>query len=124
MKSDVELYNSVQQLHILTTAPQFYPIVAPILTLNPSNPHLTLRFMKSEVELHDSVQQLHVLATAPQFYPIVAELNSVASLLSLLTHDNAGWFTFEDIYTTTAAVPNITLCKLYIYYCSAISFNI
>lgn len=46
------------------------------------------RFMESEVELHDMIQEMHVIATTPELYHVLVELNTVQSLLQLLTHDN------------------------------------
>ncbi|XP_064611827.1 beta-catenin-like protein 1 [Liolophura sinensis] len=51
-------------------------------------PDLPEKFMESEVELHDMIQELHVIATAPELYHVLVELNTVQSLLQLLTHDN------------------------------------
>ena len=48
------------------------------------------RFMESEVELNDIIQEMHVIATVPELYHILVELNTVQSLLQLLTHDNTG----------------------------------
>ena len=47
------------------------------------------KFMASEVELHDAIQELRSVATAPDLYPILVELESVSSLLGLLSHENA-----------------------------------
>lgn len=44
--------------------------------------------MASEVELHDAVQELRAVATAPDLYPILVELQSISSLLGLLSHEN------------------------------------
>ena len=44
--------------------------------------------MNSEVELHDAIQELRAVATAPDLYPIMVELQSIGSLLGLLSHDN------------------------------------
>ena len=44
--------------------------------------------MESEIELNDVIQEMHVIATAPELYHILVELNTVQSLLQLLTHDN------------------------------------
>jgi len=33
---------------------------------------------------------MHIIATAPELYHIVVELNTVQSLLQLLSHDNTG----------------------------------
>jgi len=46
------------------------------------------KFMESEMELHDAVQELHNIATVPEHYPILVDLNSVPSLLGLLSHEN------------------------------------
>lgn len=46
------------------------------------------KFMESEMELHDSVQELHNIATVPEHYPILVDLNTVPSLLGLLSHEN------------------------------------
>ena len=46
--------------------------------------------MESEIELNDVIQELHVIATVPDLYNILVDLNTVQSLLQLLTHDNTG----------------------------------
>ena len=48
------------------------------------------RFLESEVELNDTIQEMHIIATTPELYHIVVELNTVQSLLQLLSHDNTG----------------------------------
>ena len=48
------------------------------------------RFLDSEVELNDTIQEMHIIATTPELYHIVVELNTVQSLLQLLSHDNTG----------------------------------
>ncbi|UYV80349.1 CTNNBL1, partial [Cordylochernes scorpioides] len=53
-------------------------------------PEFPEKFMDSELELHDVIQELHVVATQPDLYHVLVELNSVASLLGLLSHDNSG----------------------------------
>jgi Catenin-beta-like, Arm-motif containing nuclear len=40
--------------------------------------------------LNDTIQELHIVATVPELYNIVTELNSVQSILQLLSHDNTG----------------------------------
>ena len=55
-----------------------------------SSYHNRFRFMESEVELNDIIQEMHVIATVPELYHILVELNTVQSLLQLLTHDNTG----------------------------------
>jgi beta-catenin-like protein 1 len=47
------------------------------------------KFMSSEVELHDAVQEMRVVATAPDLYPILVDMECLATLLGLLSHDNA-----------------------------------
>jgi len=46
--------------------------------------------MESEVELNDVIQEMHVIATVPDLYHILVDLNTVQSLLQLLTHENTG----------------------------------
>lgn len=46
------------------------------------------RFMESELELNDVVQEMHIIATAPDLYHILVDLNTVQSLLQLLSHEN------------------------------------
>ena len=46
------------------------------------------KFMSSEVELHDAVQEMRVVATAPDLYPILVDMECVATLLGLLSHEN------------------------------------
>uniref|UniRef100_A0AAG5CUI9 Beta-catenin-like protein 1 N-terminal domain-containing protein n=2 Tax=Anopheles atroparvus TaxID=41427 RepID=A0AAG5CUI9_ANOAO len=47
------------------------------------------KFMESEIELNDAIQEMHALATVPDLYPLLVELNGVASLLELLSHQNS-----------------------------------
>eukprot|EP00111_Clytia_hemisphaerica_P023855 TCONS_00070297-protein len=47
------------------------------------------RFMESELELHEEIQKLHVLATVPEYYDIFVRLNSVATCLNLMNHENS-----------------------------------
>ena len=56
------------------------------------------RFMESELELHEEIQKLHVLATAPEYYGVFVRLNSVATCLNLLNHENSGEFSFLYIF--------------------------
>ena len=51
---------------------------------------LFARFMESELELNDILQQMHVIATVPDQYHVLVELNTVRSLLQLLSHENTG----------------------------------
>lgn len=46
------------------------------------------KFMDSEIELNDIILEMHIIATQPDLYHILVELNSVSSMLGLLTHDN------------------------------------
>ncbi|KAG8184632.1 hypothetical protein JTE90_022680 [Oedothorax gibbosus] len=46
------------------------------------------KFMDSEIELNDIIIEMHIIATQPDLYHILVELNSVSSILGLLTHDN------------------------------------
>ncbi|CAM6091003.1 unnamed protein product [Calypogeia fissa] len=46
------------------------------------------KFVDSEVDLDDEVKKLHALATAPDLYPELVRLNSVSSILGLLSHEN------------------------------------
>lgn len=44
--------------------------------------------MESELDLNDIIQEMHVIATMPDLYHLLVELNSVHSLLGLLSHEN------------------------------------
>lgn len=44
--------------------------------------------MDSELELNGVIQEMHVIATAPDLYHILVDLNTVQSLLQLLSHEN------------------------------------
>ncbi|KAF9305331.1 hypothetical protein BGZ74_010549 [Mortierella antarctica] len=46
------------------------------------------KFMESEADLDEEIKHLMALTQAPQHYPVLVELNTVASILSLLTHEN------------------------------------
>ncbi|CAI0548314.1 unnamed protein product [Linum tenue] len=46
------------------------------------------RFSDSEVELHLELEKLRVLAGGPELYPDLVNLNTIPSILGLLTHDN------------------------------------
>lgn len=60
---------------------------------------LFCRFLDSEVELNDTVQEMHIIATTPELYNIVVELNTVQSLLQLLSHDNTGLLCVSSVLT-------------------------
>ncbi|XP_078336676.1 beta-catenin-like protein 1 [Crassostrea virginica] len=51
-------------------------------------PDLPEKFMESELELNDIIQEMHVIATVPDLYHILVDLNTVQSLLQLLSHEN------------------------------------
>lgn len=51
-------------------------------------PDMPEKFMESELELNDVIQQMHVIATVPDLYHILVDLNTVRSLLQLLSHEN------------------------------------
>ncbi|KAF9311623.1 hypothetical protein BG003_007193 [Podila horticola] len=46
------------------------------------------KFMESEADLDEEIKHLMAMTQAPQHYPVLVELNTVASILSLLTHEN------------------------------------
>ncbi|KAG0082883.1 hypothetical protein BGZ93_002717 [Podila epicladia] len=46
------------------------------------------KFMESEADLDEEIKHLMALTQAPQHYPVLVELNTVASILSLLPHEN------------------------------------
>ncbi|XP_038067926.1 beta-catenin-like protein 1 [Patiria miniata] len=46
------------------------------------------KFMESEVELNDTIQELHVIATNPDMYHHLVELNTIKSLMQLVSHEN------------------------------------
>ncbi|KAE9458808.1 hypothetical protein C3L33_09236, partial [Rhododendron williamsianum] len=51
----------------------------------PSQPE---KFADSEIDLHEEIQKLKILAGGPELYPDLVNLNTIPSLLGLLTHDN------------------------------------
>ena len=53
--------------------------------------------MESELELNDILQQMHVIATVPDLYHVLVELNTVRSLLQLLSHENTGMSSEEAL---------------------------
>lgn len=59
---------------------------------------VVFRFMESELELHEEIQKLHVLATAPEYYGVFVRLNSVATCLNLLNHENSGEFLIFNFF--------------------------
>lgn len=46
------------------------------------------KFMESEVELHEEIEAMNVLATQPQYYEELIRLNTVSTMLTLLSHEN------------------------------------
>ncbi|KAF1390835.1 hypothetical protein PFLUV_G00062160 [Perca fluviatilis] len=59
----------------------------------PDNPE---KFMESELDLNDIIQEMHVIATMPDLYHLLVELNSVHSLLGLLSHENTDILSVMD----------------------------
>jgi len=47
-----------------------------------------LKFMDSEADLDEEIKRMMSASTTPQFYPKLVELETVKSILSLLTHEN------------------------------------
>ncbi|KAG0360254.1 Catenin-beta-like protein [Gamsiella multidivaricata] len=46
------------------------------------------KFLESEADLDEEIKRLMAMTQAPQHYGVLVELNTVASILSLLTHEN------------------------------------
>ncbi|XP_055804740.1 uncharacterized protein LOC129873635 [Solanum dulcamara] len=46
------------------------------------------KFADSEVELHEEIEKLKLLAGGPEFYPELVNLGTIASITSLLNHEN------------------------------------
>ncbi|KAF8920892.1 hypothetical protein BGZ58_004284 [Dissophora ornata] len=46
------------------------------------------KFVESETDLDEEIKHLMAMTQAPQHYPVLVELNTVTSILSLLTHEN------------------------------------
>ncbi|XP_077247009.1 ARM repeat superfamily protein [Tasmannia lanceolata] len=46
------------------------------------------KFADSEIELHDEIEKLKILAGGPELYPDLVNLNTIPSILGLLSHDN------------------------------------
>ncbi|KAF9195456.1 hypothetical protein BGZ51_000031 [Haplosporangium sp. Z 767] len=46
------------------------------------------KFMESETDLDEEIKRLMAMTQAPQYYPVLVELNTIASILTLLTHEN------------------------------------
>jgi beta-catenin-like protein 1 len=44
--------------------------------------------MESEADLDEEIKRMMAMTQAPQHYPILVELNTISSILSLLTHEN------------------------------------
>nr|XP_061802172.1 beta-catenin-like protein 1 [Nerophis lumbriciformis] len=66
----------------------------------PDNPE---KFMESELDLNDIIQEMHVIATMPDLYHLLVELNSVHSLMSLLSHENTD-ILYPDLHVAIAVV--------------------
>lgn len=63
--------------------------------------------MESELELNDIIQEMHVIATVPDLYHILVDLNTVQSLLQLLSHENT------DILSKESTRINLMLKHLF-----------
>ncbi|KAL5021691.1 hypothetical protein ScPMuIL_000846 [Solemya velum] len=70
-------------------------------------PDLPEKFMESEIELNEVIQEMHVIATVPELYHILVDLNTVQSLLQLLSHDNTDILCFCFPHITIAVVDLI-----------------
>ncbi|KAK3847000.1 MAG: Catenin-beta-like protein [Linnemannia gamsii] len=46
------------------------------------------KFMESETDLDEEIKRMMAMTQAPQHYPVLVELNTISSILSLLTHEN------------------------------------
>lgn len=46
------------------------------------------KFMESEADLDEEIKNLFTLTQAPHLYPEIVNLGSVASIVSLLSHEN------------------------------------
>lgn len=73
------------------------------------------RFMESEIELNEIIQEMHVIATVPELYHILVDLNTVQSLLQLLSHENTDILYFNviiksDIFFITLKHVNLYCC--------------
>ncbi|KAL5574297.1 hypothetical protein UlMin_023894 [Ulmus minor] len=51
-------------------------------------PNQPERFADSEIELHEELQKLKVLSGGPELYPDLVSLNTIPSILNLLSHEN------------------------------------
>ena len=47
------------------------------------------KFAESEVDLDDAIREMGLCAAAPELYPLLAELGGVASIVSLVAHENS-----------------------------------
>ncbi|KAK3218524.1 hypothetical protein Dsin_012494 [Dipteronia sinensis] len=47
------------------------------------------KFAETEVDLHEELEKLKVLAGGPDLYPDLVNLNTIPSILGLLSHDNS-----------------------------------
>ncbi|KAF9582965.1 hypothetical protein BGW38_010513 [Lunasporangiospora selenospora] len=46
------------------------------------------KFMESEMDLDEEIKHLMAMTQAPRYYPVMIELNTISSILSLLSHEN------------------------------------
>ena len=47
------------------------------------------KFMESEMALYDEIEGIKSVASSVQLYPLLVSLNTYASLLGLVTHENS-----------------------------------
>ncbi|PIA64087.1 hypothetical protein AQUCO_00201404v1 [Aquilegia coerulea] len=47
------------------------------------------KFADSEIELHEEIEKLKILAGGPELYPELVNLNTIPSILGLLSHENS-----------------------------------
>lgn len=66
--------------------------------------------MESELDLNDIIQEMHVIATMPDLYHLLVELNSVHSLLGLLSHENTD-ILLQQLHPVYVCVESITPCS-------------
>ncbi|CAG2103895.1 unnamed protein product [Medioppia subpectinata] len=80
MDSEMELFDTLQEMHVLSTQPELYHI---IVDLNIIPTLLGLLSHENTVRW-----KMHVLSTQPELYHIIVDLNIIPTLLGLLSHEN------------------------------------
>lgn len=63
------------------------------------------------MDLNDIIQEMHVIATMPDLYHLLVELNSVHSLLGLLSHENTDILFTYSLFQTLDSVHFDSSCK-------------